>query len=593
MILLHPAAFALFASAALLIFAAFLQSRTHQQAVSSLSLWAGLTQVQEHQTPKLHRWMDPLLLVQLLALAALIFIVVEPMHRGAQAGLRSVALVVDETASMQTRQGSGVTRFEQAIERASEILRETSASRITLIQFSSRSHVVVPPTDDAEAVQRALERLEPSWRADGSVADLLGLLSAVGGLDSFDRVVLLSDHAPGELPAGIGLEIFGEGQNVGITAFSVRENPDGPGVSVFLELRNDTADFLESRVTLQDEFTAITVTLSLGPESTERYVSPFPSSRGTRFIARMAVDDDLQTDNVRYFALARPSDLQVRWIGEENRFLRAALESTVPIRLVGPDTPADLTVVVETALDELPPGNVLLLASEVLTVNRFTRSQSGGYAQAEDAAHPLLAGVEPDGIYVESLPETLFLIPVTTILTANGLPLLSTIEEDGRSVFILSTDLRATNLPITVDFPVLIRNLLTSIARVPGPVVHEWRTVGQLVGAEGAGTLRAARTPSGSTVPLAPGQSAFAAEEPGFYTLQTSRGTHDVAVNVSPLESVRPPEPVVPHGQLPTSPSATREVLSRLWPFFAWAALALLAAEALLYIRVDASRRMR
>ncbi len=590
MTFLHPAAFALFASAAVLIFLAFLRARTRQQAVSSLALWVGLTQVQERQAPKLHRWADPLLLIQLLALAALVFIIADPTHKGEQSGLRGLALILDETASMTTETSSGATRFDRAVERAKAVLAEAAAARVTVIEFSNRSHIAVPPTDDASAAERALDRLEPSWRADGTEIDLLNLLSAVGGIDSYDRLVLLADRVPHDLPAGIAVELFDEGENVGITAFTVRENPTGPGVSAFLELRNDTPDYVDTRVTIRDEFTAITVTLSLDPESTGQFVSPFPSSRGSAFTASAAVDDSFPADDVRYFALDRPARLQVRWIGDENRFLETALESTLPIERAAEGAPADLTVVVAGTLEELPPGNVLLLGSEVATLNRFVTGQTRGTAQAQDAEDPLLAGVEPDGIYVETLPQTLFLKPTTPVLTVEGESLLSTFEEDGRRVFIFSTDLRGTNLPITVDFPILIRNLVTSIARVSGPLVHEWRTVGDLVGAEG-GSLQVVRAPGGTSVPIEAGQQAFVAEEPGFYVVETSQGIRNIAVNVSPAESVPAPEAETMGSRAP-APFAAREVTSRLWPLFAWAALTLLAVEAVLYIRLDASRRL-
>ncbi len=590
MTFLHPAALALFASAAVLIFLAFLRARTRQQAVSSLSLWVGLTQVQERQAPKLHRWADPLLLIQLLALAALVFIIADPAHRSERRGLRGLALIVDETASMTTEDPSGATRFDRAVERAEAVLGEAAAARVTVIEFSNRSHIVVPPTDDASAAGRALDRLEPSWRADGTGADLLSLLSAVGGLDSYDRLVLFTDRPPQDLPAGIEVELFGEGENVGITGFTVRENPTGPGVIAFLELRNGTSDDLETRVTIRDEFTAITVTLSLDPESTGKFVFPFPSSRGVTFTATAAVADGFPADNVRYFALDRPASLQVRWIGDENRFLETALESTLPIQRVEEGAPADLTVVVGRTLDELPPGNILLLGSEVATVNRFLPGETRGTPQAERADDPLLAGVEPDGIYVDSLPKTLFLAPATPILTVGGEPLLSTLEEDGRRVFIFSTDLRGTNLPITVDFPILVRNLVTSIVRVPGPLVHEWRTVGEFIDA-GGGSLRSVRAPGGASVQIEAGQEAFVAEEPGFYVVETSQGVRTIAVNVSPVESVPAPEEGTTGNQAP-APFTTREATSLLWPLFAWAALTLLAVEAVLYIRFDASRRL-
>ncbi len=591
---LHPAAFALFASAAILVFLAFLRALTRQQAVSSLALWAGLTQSPERQRPQLHRWADPLLLLQLLALAAMIFAIAQPQRRVEQSALRGLVLILDESASMRTEDAPEVSRFSRAVERARVLLSENPASRLALIQFSSRSHVVVPPTDDPAVIERALDGLEPSWRGDGDESDLLNLVSAVGGLDSYDRLVLLTDRTPDDLPASITTERFDGGRNIGITAFTVRENPSGPGVSAFLELRNETADALEPRLTLRDETTSMTVTLAVGPEATEQYVSPFSSSRGSRFIATLSVEDDYAADNVRYFSLDRPSGLSIRWIGEESLYLRAALESVVELRNAEPSDAADLTVVVGRTLDELPPGNVLLLASDVRALYRFVDADraTSGTAEADDPAHPLLAGVEPQGIYVETVPETLFLVDAISILRVGDVPLLSLIEDHGRLVFVFSTDLRGTNLPITVDFPILIRNLLSTVTRVPGPLVHEWRAVGEPLDLASSGAVRSIRTPGGETITPESGRTLFIADEPGFYEVQAARETRAIAVNVPPGESARSLLPVDPVRPAAATPSSSQEVMRRLWPLFAWIALLLLAIEAGLYLRFDVSRRI-
>jgi hypothetical protein len=452
---------------------------------------------------------------------------------------------------------------------------------------------VVPPTDDASAIQRALEGLEPSWHGDGDESDLLNLVSAIGGLDSYDRLVLLTDRTPENLPAVISAERFDGGRNIGITAFTVRENPAGPGVSAFLELRNETADALELRLTLRDETTSMTVTLAVEAEATEQYVSPFSASRGSRFTATLAVEDDYAADNVRYFSLDRPSGLSVRWIGEENLYLRAALESVVEIRNAESNSVADLTVIVGRTVDELPPGNVLLLASDVPALYRFVRASGaiGGIAEAGDPANPLLVGVEPQGIYVETLPETLFLVDAIPILRVGDAPLLSLIEDRGRLLFVFSTDLHGTNLPITVDFPILIRNLLSTITRVPGPLVHEWRVVGEPLHLASSGALRRIRTPGGETITPEPGRTTLIADEPGFYEAQTDRETRVIAVNVPPGESARSPLPTEPVRPVAAT-SSSQEVMRRLWPLFAWIALLLLAVEAGLYLRFDVSRRI-
>lgn len=586
MTFLTPSAFYFLTASAFLILISFLRSRSRRSEVSALFLWVGLTEAPEPHAVKLRRWMDPLLFLQLAVLAMIVFAMVQPMWRTKQTVFSGLALVLDASASMHTQTDEGRTRYDLAVGRIREILAEASSARMTLIQYSSQSAVLVPPTADEGVLLRALGASEPSWSADGTVSGLVDVLSAVGGLDSFDRIIIFSDNTPSDLPPGVDVELFQDGRNVGITAFTVRENLTGPGASAFLELRNETDAYLEPQVTIRDEFFRTTVSFLLGPTTTDQYVVPLPLSRGTQFTATLELDDDFRFDNVRYFSLARPSSLRVRWIGPDNRFLRAALESVLPLTLVAADEPADLTVIVGQTLDELADGNVVLVQSQITGIVRLGDRQKGGFAEVEDDDHPLLVGIEADAIYVEELPATEFFVPVTPLLSVNNHPLVTEVEADQRSILAFSTDLTSTNLPITVDFPLLIRNLLASMQRLPSPLVHEWRNVGHLIDAGEFGTVRTAVEPTGRIIELSAEQRAIPTNQPGFYRLETGNGVIPVAINIDSAESVQMRGETW-RGSGTDGQFVEREIHRRLWPYLALAALVLLLAEAIVYVQKE------
>ena len=586
MTFLTPAAFYFLTASAFLVLISFLRSRSRRSEVSALFLWVGLTEVPEPHAVRLRRWMDPLLFLQLAVLAVIVFAMVQPMWRTKQRVFSGLALIVDASASMRTQNDEGRTRYDLAVDRIHEILAEATSPRMTLIRYSRQPAVLVPPTADEGAVLRALATSGPTWFGDGAVGTLVNVMSTVGGIGSYDRIVLFSDHTPSDLRAGVDVELFQDGRNVGITAFTVRENLTGPGASVFLELRNETDEYLEPLVTIRDEFFGTAVPLLLGPTTTEQYVVPLPSSRGTEFTGTLEVDDDFRFDNVRYFSLARPSSLRVHWIGPDNRFLRAALESVLPLVLVSADEPADLTILVNQTLDELMDGNVVLVQSQIAGVVRLGDLQPGGFTEVEDVDHPLLAGIEADAIYVEELPATEFFVPATVLLSVNNHPLVTDIEADQRSILAFSTDLKSTNLPITVDFPLLVRNLLASMQRLPSPLAHEWRNVGHLIDAREFGTFLTAVEPSGRMIELPAEQRAVPTDQPGFYRLETRDGVIPVAINIDSAESAQM------HGEARRSDStdgqsAEREIYRRLWPYLAIAALLLLLTETIVYVQKE------
>lgn len=586
MTFLAPIGFYLLAASSILILLSLLRSRVRRKPISALFLWSGLMEEPQPRSVRFQRWLDPLLFLQLAALAALVFAIVQPMWRTEQTVFQGVALVVDASASMQTQTDTGQTRYQRAVDRAREVLDESTSSQTTLIQYTSHPRVLAQPTSQEEDVLRALADSSATWLSDGTMESLVDLLSAVGGMEAYDRILLLTDHMPADLLSGIDVEVMSGGANVAISALTVRENLTTAGATVFLELSNETDDYLDVGVKIRDEYHSITLSLPLGPDAIEQYVVPFQASRGTTFIATIDTDDDFAADNTRYFALARPSSIRVRWIGPDNLFLRAGIESVLPAVYVGPEDEYDLAVLVNSTVNVLPSGNVLLLHSQVTDQIQLGSWQSGGFAETQFADHPFLAGIDAQDVYVEQLPTTDILLDHTPLLTVNGLPFVTDAGTPQRTVLILSTDLSATNFPITVDFPMLLRNVLSGLQRLPSPLIHSWRLIGDLIEVREFGTIASALSPDDRSIILVPGQVAIPTEEPGFYAIATRDGVIPIAVNVDPNES-RMLAGEDFHNSDWTPQTETKETLLRLWPYFALLLLVVLIAESFIYVRSE------
>jgi hypothetical protein len=448
---------------------------------------------------------------------------------------------------------------------------------------------------DARDLPRTLSALEgsrPTWLSDGDADDFRRALAATGGTSAFDKIVFLTDHHLAGLPAAVDEIVIEGGTNLGITSFTLRRNPNGEGVVAFVEIYNGTDDYRQASVLIDDEFSRTTIDLLLGPGETAPYVVPFPLSRGTRFTATIASDDDYPPDDVRYAALPRIASLGVRWIGQEDRFLLAALESVLPVHQVVDDEPADLTVVYDTSLPSLPGGNLLLVHSTVAGLFSLGTATVQGTPIVEDPDSPLLDGVEPGDLYVERLPSLTSALPLNVLLSLDGQPLLAEVAATDRTVLLLAADLGATNLPITVDFPILIRNLVASFTRPTSEDAVEWNVVGAPVSLSDLGA-RSIVDPMGDPVSIQPQQKAFFPEIPGQYAIDTSRGEFPLAVNVAASESLVYPELV--SSLAPVDLDATeREAEPRtipLWPYLAAAAVLLMVAEFTLFQAYSIARR--
>ncbi|MCK5827618.1 VWA domain-containing protein, partial [Candidatus Bipolaricaulota bacterium] len=340
----NPTAFYLFFGALLILLLHFLRSRERRRDVSSMFLWEGLPGDPQSKAAQLRQQFDPLLLLQLAALAALTLALSQPMLRVSQQSISGLAIVIDGSASMRTQADAASTRYQEAIEEAVAALHEYPADKTILIQLSEHPRLLAHPNDTSD-LAAILRTSSATWYEDGTAEGLLTMLGSVGGVDQFERILVLSDHAIANLPQQAELRLFDRGDNVGITAFSVRQDVVDFGMSAFVELVNDTAGYIDTQIRISDGENQTTVTLMLSPNSIEQYVIPFPNSRGSVFTATLDHADALAADNQRFFALDRPIDIRIYWIGERNRYLLAALLASAPVTEVDDIELADLVIV--------------------------------------------------------------------------------------------------------------------------------------------------------------------------------------------------------------------------------------------------------
>jgi len=561
----------------------FLRARSRRVEVSALFLWEGLRSAPRSRAARIRRRIEPLLLVQLLVLALLALALAQPALRGMRPHLSRMAIVLDGSASMQTRTESGKTRYGLAREQGISLLDRYPSTTVTVLQLSKTPEIIAPLTDDHDEALRGLSASSPTWTADGSPEVLRGLLESQGGPAGFERVTLLTDR-PFELSLG-GLEqvIVDGGENLAITACTVRENQDAPGTTAFVKIRNDTTAYQERRLRVGDGDQSAVLSILLAPGQEQAYALPFPGSSGASFTATIEPGDAFAADDRRTFALQRSIERRVRWIGEFNRYLQAALAAVAPIIIAAPEDqrPVDLTVAYNVQLPSDVDGNILLVHAGVdglVTIGGERRGENLIVAHPSD---PLLADVDPLDFRVRSAPRVEVPEAGTAVLTHGEEPFLYRLAEQGRTLILISADLMETNLPLTVDFPLLIRNILDAFSPLPAQALVAWSIVGEPIRVDGYGAVISLEDPAGRSIRLSANAEAFIPQIPGLYALKTDRGTYPLAVNVDPAESL-------PAGDVLVSAAVEAavtqaQVLYPMWPVIAGLGLLALLLEASMY----------
>ena len=172
------------------------------------------------------------------------------------------------------------------------------------------------------------------------------------------------------------------------------------------------------------------------------------------------------------------------------------------------------------------------------------------------------------------------------------MPLLATYTDETRTVFYLAPNILETNLPITIDFPLLIRNIIAGLVRLPSELSHRSAEVGDPITLSGRGTIEGLYDAQEKSIPLLEGLATFRPTSPGFHTLITDRGAFAIAVNVPTEESSARVAADGVGAIDSTGQSAVRFL--PLWPVAAAMAIVLLFAEAYLHSgRRNLMRRAR
>ena len=135
MSLLNPSALYLLALIGPIVLLHLLRARECKREVSALFLWEGLRGDSPSRAARIRRRIDPLLMLQLLALCALVAALARPAWESTTIRASSLAIVLDGSASMRTRTEDGGTRYQRATEEALALLDAIPSTSTAVVQW--------------------------------------------------------------------------------------------------------------------------------------------------------------------------------------------------------------------------------------------------------------------------------------------------------------------------------------------------------------------------------------------------------------------------------------------------------------------------
>ena len=318
-----------------------LRHKPVRKRVPAIVLWTGVAQAQIATSPFQRLRKSLSLLLMLLALIALVLALAGMRIPGGETRGVPLTIVVDTTASMDAFEPGG-SRMTITKERAREVIDEAGNSAITLLAWDGNLRALIPADSDPGTALSAIDALQPVQYGASDAA----LVRALEQLDTSGqrRVVLISDHAPGELSRAFFVPAGTPKLNAGFVSASLSEPRPGQ-VDLFFAIDLSGADqsvqvaFVLERVPTSGNIELIDardVTLYPG----KRNAISFNDMQPGLYRATLKFDDGLLLDNTAYVRLNELPVQDVVITGEApealSRALQAIEETMGIIRVVAP-----------------------------------------------------------------------------------------------------------------------------------------------------------------------------------------------------------------------------------------------------------------
>jgi Ca-activated chloride channel family protein len=607
--------------------------------VSSTMLWNAVLRDRQANTPwqKLRR--NLFLFLQLLILTCLILALARPAIAIPSVSSGSIVVILDASASMKASDVDP-TRFEAGREVVEHLIDSLSDNgRMTLIQASMPPKVLASSEIDRGKLHQALQSAaatngEADWKTTFALA---AGAAASGQTSQPSSIVIVSDGGLPEadlppLPGEVNYIPVGKsGDNLAISALALREA--GSSLELYTRISNFSDQPRQVLLSIHRDEALINAQTVDVPSNGQASISlkDLPLGEGV-FKARLErVDspgeqlDALPLDDTAFAVNQVQKNRRVLLISPGNFFLEQVFSAMpgvtayralpaasteegysggiqLPKELPGGEGSFDLYVLdgilpvaPDSNLPVLPEGNLLLINPPPTALFNVT----GTFTDTQNiqvADHSLTQYVDWHEVHIAKA-RNVQLPAWAEMLVSNGAqPLVFAGETGGRRIAALTFDLRDSDLPLQIAFPILFANLVDYLAPL-----QSINPAGNILPGEGVNIISgpgveriAIAAPSNKVYDLIPQESGLffsGTDELGVYAVnflkEKTQSVEYIPVNLfSENESDIQPAETIKVGRARIGATQQEKLGEReLWPWFAISAFVLLILEWWIYQR--------
>ncbi|MCA9950844.1 MAG: VWA domain-containing protein, partial [Anaerolineales bacterium] len=517
-------------------------------------------------------------------------------------------VLLDASASMQATD-IDPNRFAAAQNAAQTLINDLRGdNQMTLIKVGSTPTTLLTGSDDRAALREAVLAADVEYgTADWATAVALATGAAQGYQDA--RIVIISDGGlPTDLPPlpveTLFLPVGNAGENLAISALATRDSNNSS--QLFANVSNNGTQEQTALLSIELDgqlSDSRRITIPAGHNSAITWDIPV----NTKIVhARLSEQesDFLALDDEAWAVHASGVQSQALLVTEGNLFLEQVL-GVLPGLNTFKTTPGsdfstndyDFIIFDSAPLPTSIPNADMLIINPQSRGNEDLIKINGTFSDTTAiriADSPLLSFVDWSNIHIQAA-QAITAPWAENLVEAAGGPLLFAGEQNGRRIAALSFDLRQSDLPLQIAFPILIANITSWLS--PGGAFDLPTAVqpGQsIILSPDAGTTAVSITaPDNESWTARVGSDNMvysAANQPGIYTVTVESSVADnnarpvgqFAVNLfSATESNLQPVESLQIGQdvVDTAVEDTTIGQYEFWPWLAAIALIILLVE--------------
>ncbi len=468
----------------------FLRLKRRERVIPSNLLWQSAIRDLQANAPWQKLRSSLLMWLQLLFVLLAVLALVRPALKVLASGGQTIAVVIDSSASMQATDVSP-SRFERARNEANRLVSGLASSDSgTIIAAGAQTRVLAPLTVDKTALKRAVSQAKP---ADTS-ADLREAIVLAASLlkdKKNAQIYVLSDGAvPTLADLNVGksglqfVKIGTRNDNLALTALEARRGyASGGRAQIFATVTNFSNREQKISLELARDGELVEVRPVTVPPATKNASGEAQSGQSSvlfdnlpfddgQFAAKFAQKDDLAADNIAFARLDAPRPIRVL-LAADNLFLEKALNVDPSVTLITgapqPGQSHDVVVLDGSVPANLPNANQLVFNTftALSPVEKLGVIQSPSVADYDRDDPVTKFAPWNDLKFSESLAVKLKPWG-RALVEAQNTPLIVAGERGGKRVVWCGFDVRESDFPLRVAFPIFITNALRYLSAPRG-----------------------------------------------------------------------------------------------------------------------------